>query len=244
MTQWTRRVSLCMIVPSKGRPGNASRLLHAVNETAGDELEKLVFAIDRGEEKAAEYRAAIPENSDDHAWDWVGVVEVEATPQRFGPVLNALAAVYATRCDYIGVLSDDHLPRTQFWDDKLIAALDGRPGVAYGNDLNQGEKLPTACVISSDIICSLGYMCPPALEHLYTDDFWKMLGQAVGNLAYCPDVVIEHLHPTVGKAEYDQYYQANNDVGQYSRDEAAYLQFLAQEWPACQARLRDAGITR
>src|SRR5579859_5879697 len=162
----TRRLSLCMIVPSKGRPENASRLLHAVNETAGDELEKLVFAIDRGEEKAAEYRSVIPEDMEYHSWDWASVARVEAEPQRAGPVLNAVAVDYAARCDYLGFMGDDHLPQTHFWDEELIAVLNGRPGVAYGNDLIQGEKLPTACVISADIVRVLGYMCPPGLEHL------------------------------------------------------------------------------
>jgi len=234
--QSTRRISLCMIVPSKGRPGNASRLLHAVNETAGDELERLVFAIDDQEPLAAEYRAVIPR---EEGWDWADVVQVEAKPQRVGPVLNALAAQCADHCDYLGFMGDDHLPRSQFWDEKLVAALNGRPGVAYGNDLIQSEKLPTACVISAEIVHSLGYMCPPGQEHLYLDDFWKLLGEAVGNLVYCPDVVIEHLHPTVGKAEYDQYYRVNNDVGQYSRDEAAYQQFLVSTWPSDLVRLKQ-----
>src|SRR6266436_8317278 len=145
MSQWAGRVSLCVIVPSKGRPGNAARLLHAVNETAGDELEKLVFAIDSNEGRAAEYRVVIPEDDPGgHSWDWASVVQVEAQPQRAGPVLNALAVDYADRCDYLGFMGDDHRPQTQDWDVKLVAALDGRPGVAYGDDLIQGEKLPTA----------------------------------------------------------------------------------------------------
>lgn len=235
MTRW----SLCVIVPSKGRPENASRLLHAANETAGDELEQLAFAIDPGEEKAAEYRAVIPEDGESEAWGWASVVEVEAQPQRAGPVLNALAARYVARCDYLGFMGDDHLPRTRYWDEHLVAALNGRPGVAFGDDLNPDNHLPTAMVVSADIVRSLGYMGPPPLEHLYLDDFWTLLGESVGNLAYCPDVVIEHMHFTRGKAPYDEHYQANNDVRQYNRDEIAYQQFLAGQWPGDLARLKQ-----
>jgi hypothetical protein len=235
-------MSLTVIVPTKGRPGNAARLLHAVNETAGDELERLIFAVDVGEPLTEEYRAIIPENGEDGDWNWARVERVHAVPQRMGPVLNALAVEYAADSDYLGFLGDDHLPQTQDWDGQLVAALNGRPGVAYGNDLGQGEKLPTACVISADIIRALGFMAPPGQDHLYLDDFWKFLGEATGNLVYVPDVVIEHLHPTLGKGEWDDGYAQNNDVSQYERDRLAYERFIGSDWPGCVTRLKDAGI--
>jgi hypothetical protein len=238
-------MSLVMIVPTKSRPENMGRLLHAVNATAGDELERLVFAVDADEPRLAEYQQEIPENTENSEWDWVDLVPVNVTPQRMGPVLNALAADRArwSGAEYIGFMGDDHLPRTQDWDLELITALGGRPGVAYGNDLAQGEKLPTAVVISSDIICALGFMCPPGQDHLYLDDFWKLLGETAGNLAYCPDTVIEHLHPHVGKARWDDSYAQNNSADQYKHDQDAYQRFLDEQWPGCVARLKAAGIT-
>lgn len=229
-------MSLTLIVPSKGRPDNARRLIGAVDKTATDGLiKRLVFAIDVAEEQADEYYAAVPLAVS----DWVTVQRVYAVPQRMGPVLNALAVEYAADSTHVSFMGDDHLPRTLHWDTKLISALGTWPGVAYGNDLVQGEKLPTACVISSDIVAALGYMCPPPLEHLYLDDFWKMLGQSVGNLAYCPDVLIEHLHPTAGTAGWDDSYLRNNAPDQYIRDRSAYRAFLRDQWPDDLTRLKE-----
>lgn len=228
-------MSLAVIVPSKGRPENVKRLVHAVDMTAGGELERLIVALDPGEPLAEEYRAALSL----YLGDWVYLTQVEATPQRMGPVLNVLAVDVARKHGHVAFMGDDHLPRTDHWDTELVDALGGKPGVAYGNDLHQGDKLPTACVISSDIVRALGFFCPPAQMHLYLDDFWRRLGLAVGNLAYRSDVVIEHLHPDAGKARWDEGYAAANNADQYSADRAAYEAF---NWDACLARLKEAGI--
>lgn len=232
-------MSLTVIVPSKGRPLNAARLIEAVDQTAGDELQDLVIAIDRDEPLEAEYRAAVPRDGDTTAWAWVRVRKLRAEPQRMGPVLNVAASTWVECSDYVGFMGDDHLPRTPGWDLELVTALNGRPGVAYGNDLHQGERLPTACVISSDIVRALGYMCPPAQMHLYLDDFWRRLGLLVGNLAYASDVVIEHLHPNAGKARWDEGYAATNNADQYNADRVAYE---ALDWNEVRCRLREAGI--
>lgn len=225
--------SLALIVPTKGRPLNAARLIDAITDTAGWYLQDVVLAIDPGEPLKREYEDIVAGETS----MWAHVHSIATIPQRMGPVLNAAAAVYADTVDYIGFMGDDHVPRTDGWDEKLVEALDERPGIAYGNDLHQGESLPTALVMSSDIVRILGYMCPPGQEHLYLDDFWKTLGTAVGNLKYCPDVVIEHMHPHVGKAPWDESYALTNDASQYQRDHAAYGRFLTGQWPADVIRL-------
>lgn len=231
-----------MIVPTKGRPENAERLLHAVNQTAGDELGRLVFATDSSEPLAEAYQRIVP--VDGANWDWVRIFPVTAKPQRMGPVLNTVASLFAAQGKYTHIvfMGDDHVPRTSNWDEELVRSLGGKPGVAYGNDLAQGEKLPTACVISADIIRSLGYMCPPAQEHLYLDDFWKTLGCST-RLVYRNDVVIEHLHPNYGKARWDEGYAAANSTNQYAKDQHAYSDFMTGRWLADRARLKkDLGL--
>jgi hypothetical protein len=231
---------LTLVVPTKGRPLNAARLIQAVNNTTTGPFEHLILAVDHDEPLTAEYRAAVPPDSEYETFQWATVVQVKASPQRIGPILNSLVPDLTAdpNCSHIAFMGDDHLPRTEGWDAELVNALGGRPGVAYGNDLVQGENLPTAVVISSDIVRSLGYLVPPGLEHLYFDDFWKMLGQAAGNLVYREDVVIEHLHPTVGRADWDEGYRQANDPAQFAKDQAAYQEFLAHRWHDDLADLR------
>lgn len=228
-------MALAVLVPSKGRPDNAARLAESIANTRGSELTALVFAIDPDEPHEQEYRQVLREL----AAPWISLVSVQSSPQRIGPILNILSQGIAAVHTHIGFLGDDHLPRTPLWDEELVRALEGRPGVAYGNDLLQGANLPTAGVISSDIINTLGYLVPVGLEHLYLDDFWKMLGQAVNNLVYRDEVIIEHLHPTASKSMYDATYQEANSPEQYSRDQQCFQEFINNRWPAELSRLKE-----
>lgn len=229
-------MSTVLIIPTRGRPGNADRLFNALADTSSDLLHRVCFAVDHDDPALPEYEKKLPP----------GVVRrVEATPQRMGPVLNTVAMAYAEDPDFthIGFMGDDHMPRTEIWDELLVDALGGDPGVAYGNDLVQGGQLPTACIIDARLIRALGFMAPPGLQHLFIDDFWRDLGLAVGNLAYEEDVVIEHLHPAAGTADWDDGYRKNNAQSQFIFDESRYTIFKEEGgWDAALNRLRKEGI--
>jgi hypothetical protein len=130
----------------------------------------------------------------------------------------------------VAKLDDDHRPRTLGWDRQYLDALhDLGTGIVYGNDLYQGRNLPTAPALTADIIQTLGYMGPPALGHLYVDNFWKDLGERADCLRYLPLAVVEHMHPLAGKATVDAGYERVNDPEQYRRDSAAYEAYKARQ---------------
>ncbi len=114
------------------------------------------------------------------------------------------------------------------------------PGVAYGNDLFQSSKLPTAVVISSQIIRTLGYFVPPGMTHLYLDDYWRQLGTDIGSFHYLPDVIIEHMHPAAHKGPWDEGSLRVNSGDMWAADGQAYTQFIRNRWPADLAELREA----
>lgn len=146
---------------------------------------------------------------------------------KLGPKLNTISAKYCKDYRYIAFMGDDHWIKTDAWDQKLIAAIsDIKYGMAYGNDLLQGQLLPTSIVMDSRIIKKLGYMCPPDQQHLYLDDFWLHLGTVLGTLEYCPDVIIEHMHFTAGKSEIDDIYSSSNAPDMYHNDFASYQNYI------------------
>jgi hypothetical protein len=117
----------------------------------------------------------------------------------------------------VGFMGDDHRPRTQGWDLEYIralTALSGRsrdrskPGVGmvYGDDLLQGEDLPTQIAMTTNIPTILGRMVPDQLSHLYTDTYWLELGKKLNKITYLPEVIVEHMHPGAGKAHVDVGY--------------------------------------
>jgi hypothetical protein len=210
-------VILTMLVPTRGRPDNARRLLAACEATCVLPTTSMVFGVD----------------SDDPALDGYDqcnagrgyVMQLEPSGQPgMVSVLNRMTDIGHYHA--VGFMGDDHLPVTQGWDKALCDALEGKPAVlAYGNDLLQGERIPTAVAMTASIPRALGYMAPPTLRHLYVDNVWADWGRGLGALTYLPDVVIEHLHPAAGKAQRDAGYEAVNAPEVDSADRAAYLAY-------------------
>jgi hypothetical protein len=205
---------MLILCPSRGRPGNAARLAAAIRDTATGPVE-LVFLIDDDDPCLGEYRAALPAGRGTH-------IEVEERRQ-IGHTLNWAVRWRAHTVMHVGFLGDDHVPRTEGWDEALTGAVDQMGGgFAYGDDLIMGAGLPTAIVMSSDIPRTLGCMVPGGLGHLFFDNAWKDLGEQTGHLAYRPDVVIEHMHPLAGKAPRDLVYDEGNSAERWAADEEAY----------------------
>jgi hypothetical protein len=167
------------------------------------------------------------------AWAEVMTVPDRLGLRGLGPVLNWAARQLADEHDFLTFVGDDHLPHktSPLWDERLAWSLKGRPGVAYGNDLFQRERLPTMALVDARVVRVLGYLCPRGMEHLWLDDFWKRLGEDLGNLVYLPDVIIEHLHPAAGKAPLDRgYLQKGLNPKVYAADRARYERFLREKW--------------
>jgi hypothetical protein len=236
---------LLMLCPSRGRPAKAAELLSAWQATSTGAA-RLLLAVDDDDPEIGGYHDVLAdlERVGWGAYGSAGPAEPCWTigpRERLGPTLNRLAIAAGVGGGYqaVGFLGDDHRPRSYGWDTRLLEALDRvGGGVAYGNDLLQGENLPTAVAISSQIIHTLGYMVPPGLTHLYLDNTWRLWGEQTGRLCYLHDVIIEHVHPIAGKALWDERYAEVNAPEMYQADEKIFRRYLATEWPADLAKLR------
>jgi hypothetical protein len=205
---------LVMVVPSRGRPDAARELVAAFAGTVrGRTL--LMFALDADDPALPEYRRYLS--------PWVA-------PNPEGTMVaclnRAVRDVLAHPPFAVGFMGDDHRPRTPGWDVAYVDALRRLgTGIVYGDDLLQGDRLPTQVAMTADIVETLGWMAPPTLQHLYVDNFWRDLGVHAGCLRYLPEVVVEHLHPVAGKAESDEGYERVNAPAVYNADAAAYREF-------------------
>src|SRR5690606_38125322 len=97
-----------------------------------------------------------------------------------------------------------------------------RHGIVYCDDLYQGPKLPTQWAMTSSIVNALGRMVPAPVDHLYCDNAVLALGKRTNCIRYLSDVVIEHMHYVVGKAQKDSTYARVNSNQQYRVDSRAY----------------------
>ena len=83
-------------------------------------------------------------------------------------------------------------------------------------------------------------MALPGAKHLYFDNTWRVLGDEVGALYYMPDVVVEHMHPSVGKAEWDEGYKRVNSSDTYEHDAQAFAAWVNGPAKEDIARVKEA----
>jgi Methionine biosynthesis protein MetW. len=212
-------VDLVVVVPTRERPASARDLAEAFRQTCTAST-ALLFAVDDNDPELGEYRALAGGN----------VFVIDSPSRNMGEALRAGVAMAlggSLEPFAVGFMGDDHRPRTKGWDAAYLDALrDLGTGIVYGNDLLQGERLPTQCAMTADIVRILGFMAPEKLVHLYFDDFWLRLGTAANCLRYLSDVVVEHVHPFAGKAPMDAGYERVNAQGMYDRDRASFEEYL------------------
>jgi len=205
---------MVILVPSRQRPKNIEDLLFSLQET--ETSSDLVVILDDDDETRDQYVEL-----------GCRIMIIAKQGKGMARPLNYAANYLKDEYRHFAFIGDDHRPRTEYWDQKLIHALDEvGTGIAYGDDLLQGENLPTAVAMSGDIVRALGGMVPQGFIHLYLDNFWMQLGKDLKSFIYLPEVIIEHLHPIAGKAEWDESYRAVNAEEVYSADAKAFDEYI------------------
>jgi hypothetical protein len=231
-----------MVVPSRGRPHNMTAVIDAWDATNGWAHADLLFALDDDDPALPNYRAVERARAGRvGVGAGMPVVQTFGTWQPMVPKLNAAAMRHRHGFDAVGFAGDDHLPRTADWPVPLMSVLDALGGgIAYGDDGVWNAAMPTWWVMSTPLLDALGRMVPADVEHLYCDNAVAELGRAAGCLHHVPGVLVEHMHPSVGKAPTDRGYAAVNAPRQYARDEDAFVRWRHTMLPAQAAAVRGA----
>ena len=212
-------MTVVAVVPSRGRPYRAWEAVEALRSRSRIVGTTVVLVVDADDPELETYRSL----------RWPGEYRAEVYLEVLEPTVSgnlvratntsALRIVGDDPEAIVGNLGDDHVARTDGWDRLVRDALE-RPGIAYGDDLLQHEKLPTAPFVSGRIVEALGWYFLPTLEHMYVDNVLRTIGERAGVLRYLPELVIEHVHPGAGKAETDAgYLRADAST---ARDRAEY----------------------
>jgi hypothetical protein len=214
---------LALIVPTRNRVNNALRLLDqcALTVQVMDWAEDIYFVVGSEDPRLDEYRECF------------GGFNLRVFPDRgLVKALNWMSARLVDRYDNLAFMGDDHFPQTKNWDAKYCNELyQLGDGFVYGDDLLQGEKIPTQIAMTSSIVETLGFFTPPGFTHLCCDLAWKDLGEGIDKISYMPEVIIEHLHPANGKAEEDEGYKFVNSPEMVLRDSEEYYRWKEHDLP-------------
>ncbi len=179
---------------------------------------ELILGLDNADPEYAAYMALTKK------YDFaVGVFEGENITKIF----NAIALNESEYAYYMPT-NDDFVFKTSGWDNELISTIEKNgKGIAYGNDLFQGENCPATSIISGEIVRALGWLQLPELTHLYGDRVWYMLGRGAKCLYYRDDVIIEHKHFVANKGEKDAIADKTNSDAMYNADGQVFANWLS-----------------
>lgn len=96
--------------------------------------------------------------------------------------------------DWVGILNDDHRPRTKGWDNKILSQINGHNVVATNDGWVAPNRICGAICFSGGFLRALGYMFLPNQQHLFSDDVWAYLCQRSQAATLLMDVLVEHEH--------------------------------------------------
>src|SRR3990167_1205385 len=122
--------------------------------------------------------------------------------------------------EWYGILCDDAVPKTEYFDLKLIKVA-GKKGLAAPSGGH--SEIASHFVIGGDLVRNMGWVALPGLDRLYIDTVWYKIALATGVYHFVPEVVIEHHHFSNGKALMDATYRKANK----GRDRDIYENWLS-----------------
>jgi hypothetical protein len=207
-------VEVAILVPSRGRPDKLREMVNAAKSLASEEIH-ILCGIDRDDKYIKDYDTV------------TGVTHCVDDRMGLREWTNVLARYVLQEnpdIKYLVSMGDDHMVRTVDWDKKLKEAIQGmgEPGFSFGDDDINGSNLCTSWMVSVEIVKAIGWMMLPWLDHMYVDNAIMELGNAANRIVYCPDVRIEHMHPTAKKSNWDTTYLESSTDEQYAKDKKAF----------------------
>ena len=141
---------------------------------------------------------------------------------------------YAT----LSIIGDDMEFRDKDWEAKILAARE-KSLIVFGDENPTCTGKGNHVFFDARIPAALGYIAPPNLQHLFTDDFYQELGRRLGSLAYV-DAGLYHNHPALGRRPWDALTRELNQPEMYERDRKAFRRWCAMEMPAALAKIKEA----
>ncbi|HEV8725743.1 MAG TPA: hypothetical protein VGW77_34440 [Candidatus Binatia bacterium] len=196
-------VQISLLLPTRGRAALVRRLFDSLVQTTTD-LRRLEVVLYIDEDDGESREISHPELS---------LIRIVGRPGETMGNMNR-ACYEASHGPYVMLINDDAVFRTVGWDTRVLEAASHFPdeiALLYGDDLDQGEAVPTFPIMSRTMCDVLGEICPRGYRNLHIEshllDIFKQLARmGHDRIRYLHDVIVEHMHYVVGKAAVDATY--------------------------------------
>lgn len=218
-------MKISILCPTRGRPENVKRLLDSLRDTSSV-MPEVVFYTDDDD-------FVLPE-----LYNIAGARTITGPRICLSEMWNRCAEV-ATG-EILMHAGDDIIFRTKGWDDQVrraFAAFQDRLIFVHGDDGVYGDKFGTHGFLHRAWIDAVGYFCPPYFSSDFNDTWFNEVFNGLRRRVAL-NFLTEHMHPIVGKAEYDQTHK--DRLARHERDNVKKLyEDLAPERMKQIEKLRD-----
>ncbi len=198
------------LLPSLNRPHLVQRFIDSYKKTKSNV--PVWVLVDREDPRKAEYLAL----------EYPDKITLTLTETRtMGDKVNEVKPLWID-FDYVGILNDDHVLVTEEWDQKVLKQINGANVVATNDGpspdkpWNAPHRLCGAITFSGPVLRALGYMFPPGIKHLYSDEAWGFLFNHAKNAQFIMDVCVYHDHAYKDEKQRDDTYRAINGEGDFT----------------------------
>lgn len=222
------------LLPTRERPEKLMKMLKSMRDTCKSPgaIEVLIY-IDSDDERRTDYQCLM--NKEKEAFnDFYRVSFIFEDRVGVPRAYNRLASVSVGAFIFVG--NDDLIFRTKDWDALIRISIQSisDPGTRiatlyYPNDgLNftystslyqessaffQGRPPHSAFpIVSREWYEALGYLFPEYFEHYFIDTWLFYIADFNRTLAPFPEILVEHMHHSVGKSAIDSTYKGKISV--------------------------------
>ena len=189
---------ISILCPTRNRTAGLSRMWQSALDTADNpDCLELVIYVDHDDEATHKFlECNLPE-----------ALVIISNPDK-PEIYSNLHNICCNGCthDIFMSCADDVVFRTNGWDTAVIDEfnkLDDKIGFVYPNDGHHGENLGTHGFFHKNWFNTLGYISPPIFSVDYSDNYIMNIASAIDRIIYLPNVLVEHMHWTFGKSEFD-----------------------------------------
>ena len=200
---------ISLLLPSRGRPVQLKRLFDSIREQTYD-LDNIEIFLYLDEDDAKNYSEL------DESLNIKKIVGPRMTMGAYNT-----ACLKQSKNDVIILLNDDMVIRTKGWDKAILDmhnSIDDGIYLAHINDLYKRKKFCTIPILSRKTANLLLDPYPERYKGAFLDvhlfDIFKRLAKTgYERIYYLDNVVFEHMHFRLGKAEVDETYLNRDRFG-------------------------------
>jgi len=121
--------------------------------------------------------------------------------------------------------ADDLIFRSQGWDTSIkdvFKQYNDKIAYVYPNDGHWGSELGTHGMFHKNWYNVLGYITPSIFTVDYSDNYIMDISRGLGRAIYMSEILVEHMHWTFGKSDFDQTAQEAHGRRKTTNNQAVY----------------------